>query len=446
MCLQKNKKVKTEGCHLIPDLVLHDSSGNVLRIQSVGISLRRDYDELTECLLYFSLSWEGYKQVKSGCLFYFNQDLQEAILTEDIFSDLDVEITTLLHPELLSELENCATNAKTVATYLQTLSQEQPAHSLLSTESWLILSIKQQQALEEKIYRTVWDYIDWSKFVRDEITEDTDDLLQQAVISFFKDSTASHLLAEADGEIDQKTVEATTQLIETLFSVSPSLVSQPEIAAQQVLRSITSFFQELLQEQLSTPLQEDIDSESTDKSGTNRPSRLLAKDGGTAFSRVGLKSFQQLEKTSTIFETVISFFKEENWSSTQLPGQSILHLYFEGENGEWECYALVREAEQQLVFYSLLPVKTPESKRQVMLEFLARANYGIIIGNFEIGFHQGEIRYKTSIDLENCQLNLPMIRQLVYSNLLNTDKYLPGIMAVINGKMSPEEAIAAIES
>lgn len=70
----------------------------------------------------------------------------------------------------------------------------------------------------------------------------------------------------------------------------------------------------------------------------------------------------------------------------------------------------------------------------------------MIIGNFELNFDDGEIRYKTSIDVKNNFLNSETIKQLVYTNVRMMDQYLPGITSVISGKMSPEEAIHLIES
>jgi len=39
-------------------------------------------------------------------------------------------------------------------------------------------------------------------------------------------------------------------------------------------------------------------------------------------------------------------------------------------------------------------------------EFLTRANYGLNIGNFEMDFQDGEIRFKTAIDVEEVILRL----------------------------------------
>ena len=79
-------------------------------------------------------------------------------------------------------------------------------------------------------------------------------------------------------------------------------------------------------------------------------------------------------------------------------------------------------------------------------EFITRANYGMIMGNFEFDFTTGEIRYKTSIDVEGDNLSFALIKQMVYANVMMMDEYLPGIMAVIEQEVEVKEAISLVES
>ncbi len=146
-----------------------------------------------------------------------------------------------------------------------------------------------------------------------------------------------------------------------------------------------------------------------------------------------------------IFNTLIEFFEEDDWDFTWVPGMSVLNVDFSGSNGRWVCYAQAREVQQQVVFYSVCPSKVPEDRRQAIAEFITRANYGLIIGNFEMDYTDGEVRYKTSIDVEGAVLSTRMIRQMVYANVLVMDRYLPGILDVIIGSRQPVEAIHAIE-
>ncbi|AFZ22685.1 hypothetical protein Cylst_0323 [Cylindrospermum stagnale PCC 7417] len=154
---------------------------------------------------------------------------------------------------------------------------------------------------------------------------------------------------------------------------------------------------------------------------------------------------QQAIGSSSIFELIINFFKEDNWSFEEIKSESALQMTFQGKSGRWNCYAQSKEAQHQFIFYSVCPIIAPESWRLAVSEFIARANYGLTIGNFEIDFRDGEIRYKTSINLESDRLSFICIKDLVDTNLQMMDKYLPGIMSVIAGDVLPEFAIEQIE-
>lgn len=148
---------------------------------------------------------------------------------------------------------------------------------------------------------------------------------------------------------------------------------------------------------------------------------------------------------SRITAAIEGFLVSEDWSYHPVPDKPILQMSYNGNNAQWTCYTYVSDEKEQFTFYSLCPVKVPSQKLANMAEFLTRANYGIAIGNFEMDFSDGEIRYKTSIDVEGTEINTALIKPLVYANVLTMDRYLPGIMAVISGDVAPEAAIQKIE-
>ena len=98
-----------------------------------------------------------------------------------------------------------------------------------------------------------------------------------------------------------------------------------------------------------------------------------------------------------------------------------------------------------MVMYSVLPVFAPPAKKDEVAAFITRANFGMIIGNFELDYEDGEVRYKTSVDLEDVSELRILLRNMIYSNVLTMDKYLPGLMRVIFGGLSAVEAIKEIE-
>ena len=147
-----------------------------------------------------------------------------------------------------------------------------------------------------------------------------------------------------------------------------------------------------------------------------------------------------------LFDAMLDFFKSDDWPTIQLEDRPVLSMNFDGKNARWTCFAQAREEQQQFIFYSVCPVNAPEDKRPIVAEFITRANYGLIIGNFELDFEDGEIRYKTSLDAEGLTLSPALFKNLVYANLSMMDQYLPGIMSILYSEVSPREMIDQIES
>ncbi len=146
-----------------------------------------------------------------------------------------------------------------------------------------------------------------------------------------------------------------------------------------------------------------------------------------------------------ILDLVGRFLEEDDWPVSPIEGRTVYKTGFEGKNGQFTCYAQERTEQEQFVFYSIFPVHTPENKTNEVAEFITRANYGMIIGNFELDYTDGEIRYKTSLDVEDVELSEPLIRHMVYANVLTMDKYFPGLMRVLYAGIAPLDAIEEVE-
>ena len=143
-----------------------------------------------------------------------------------------------------------------------------------------------------------------------------------------------------------------------------------------------------------------------------------------------------------IFNAVVDFLTDDGWKYTILEEDQdllALTLSFKGRNGSWQCFAIVDEEKHWLRFYSILPVHVNEDKRTDITEFMTRANYGLMLGNFEMDLADGEVRFKTSVDAEGGQLTKPMIDNLLRSNLISMDRYFPGMMAVLYSERSPAD-------
>lgn len=146
-----------------------------------------------------------------------------------------------------------------------------------------------------------------------------------------------------------------------------------------------------------------------------------------------------------ILNTVEQFLVADDWPHSRLEGTAVYKTGFEGKNGQFTCYAQERVDQDQFIFYSIFPVRATENRVHSVAEFINRANYGMIIGNFELDYKDGEIRYKTSVDVEEIEEIEPLIRHMIYANVLTMDRYFPGLMRVLYGGVEPVDAIEEVE-
>lgn len=146
-----------------------------------------------------------------------------------------------------------------------------------------------------------------------------------------------------------------------------------------------------------------------------------------------------------LFSALIDYMEEENWKYEILEGETILRFHFKGSSGRLLCYAEVDEEKFWVIFYSYMPVNASSEKMTEMAEFICRANRGMRIGNFELDYDDGEIRYKTSIDAEGGEMTHQMIDNLLRANLSTINRYFPGIMSVIYSDKSVADIIRDIE-
>jgi len=146
-----------------------------------------------------------------------------------------------------------------------------------------------------------------------------------------------------------------------------------------------------------------------------------------------------------LYDTLVLFLEEDDLKFNQMAGQTAALMTFNCDNASFICYARVREEQEQIVFYAIYPLRAPAERRAEVAEYVARVNYGLTIGNMELDFNDGEVRYKTSADVSVVAFTLPLLRSLMQACLATADRYYPGFTALLYSDVTPEQAVARIE-
>ncbi len=418
---------------LLDEFTIWDKLETALTFHAVNLSLINQGNKSIDCRLAFQINIELYQHIASlGLLNLIKSEVLRGQTNKEFQDNCPIEIEAALKPDLLPNLLKHATTAQEAADYLLNLSQQQSESKsnvtnqgiapLLKTESWLCLSVKQHQESGEVGFTTFWNYINPSSVNQPDITNDK---IIEKLINFSKEWTDTNLL---------ETSQNTPEHLPTEFN--------------RILESLAGVLNESLT-QLESKENTEFPIANFAKSAQNITPQLLQEISGNFEKLIdrGLADIENKSETNdSVFITVTNFFEQEDWSFTKIPEQTAIRLIFTGKNGQWNCYAKVNEDQKIFIFYSVCPIAAPEFKRTAIAEFIARANYGMIIGNFELDYDDGDIRYKTSIDVEGDSITSPLIKQLVYTNVLTMDQYLPGIIAVVENDMSPVDAIIHVES
>jgi hypothetical protein len=173
----------------------------------------------------------------------------------------------------------------------------------------------------------------------------------------------------------------------------------------------------------------------------------LCPDGAHALESVPLTRGVHLSggKGASLFDAVAEGLTRFGLRFSQVPGEPRFLLAISGDHAHYVCHLRVDEERCFVLFYTLCPLVVPEAARPRMAEFVARANYGLPIGNFELDLRDGEVRFKTSIDVEDAQLTEALLRPLVYANTHTMDRYMPGIVEVLYRDGDPAAAVEAID-
>lgn len=380
----------------MPIVRLRDAAQAPLTLQAVALSPTHQDNRLLECHLTVRVTPELYDRIDRHSLFNLKPELR-GTLTGSFLPDAEITIEAALQPDRLTDLSDCQTSEEAIA-HLQTLSETEPDHPLLNTESWYALRVTQQQTSGEVGYQTFWAYVNPAAIGQADFTSET---IAEGMIRFFREQM------NGSDDISTNVLEDTFNQIASSFEEwLDTTFEESDRAITEAIDEATDTLEELL---------ETID-----------------------------EADKELSTDQSIYQAMIDFFTEDDWSFTKLQGEPTLQLAFQGKGDRFLCFAKAREEQQQFVFYSVCPVKVPKSKRRAIAEFLTRVNFGTIIGNFELDMTDGEIRYKTSIDVAGDPLSSTLIKRLIYVNVLMMDDYLPGIREVLNGK-TIEAALQEVE-
>ena len=146
-----------------------------------------------------------------------------------------------------------------------------------------------------------------------------------------------------------------------------------------------------------------------------------------------------------MLNTVKTILNNRQWQFTQVEEHGVLFFGISGQNGTFQCFTIVEEEGYKFIFVSVCGANTPTERKSEMLELLTRINYETFLGNFEMQYETGEVRFRTSIYYKTISTDIVLVDHLIMTNIMKMDNYLPAIMGVMFGGLTAIDAIKLID-
>lgn len=145
-------------------------------------------------------------------------------------------------------------------------------------------------------------------------------------------------------------------------------------------------------------------------------------------------------------EVVIRFLEAEGWHYQVVESGRVVRAGVRGERGTWTCYLRIDAERRTVVCHLLMDLNIPPESRPAVLEYLTRVNYNLPVGSFDMDVDSGEIRFKTGLETPAGELSVGMVRALALTGLHATERYFPGVLAVVHSGLRPDAALARVEA
>ena len=143
--------------------------------------------------------------------------------------------------------------------------------------------------------------------------------------------------------------------------------------------------------------------------------------------------------TSSLFELIAGYMAVAGLHFESESEGGLIVAKIGGEHGNWHTYIQITEDadDRKVVIHAQLPARIPESNRLKVAELLTRFNYDLVLGNFELGFDDGEVLFKTAADVADGQLTQAMFERMYLLNCRVMNAHYGQIWRAAFGEIAP---------
>lgn len=145
-------------------------------------------------------------------------------------------------------------------------------------------------------------------------------------------------------------------------------------------------------------------------------------------------------------DAIENFLTNDDWKFNPINENGMYRLNIALKGKLQKATLLINVRSDGFSIRIVLPMKAEDNVKAAMAEFIARANYGLYIGNFELDYSDGELSYRASICSEDIEPTFEQINSLIYTSWNTVEKYGDALVKVLFGFATAEAAVKEAEA
>jgi len=145
---------------------------------------------------------------------------------------------------------------------------------------------------------------------------------------------------------------------------------------------------------------------------------------------------------STTYLSVIEWFESKEWSYDSSAEHDSVGSTIRLKDCavRLRCSVYHQDDWRRVTAYAVFHAYVPENRRTAMAEALARINYSLAVGAFNLDMSDGEVSAR-NWHSSDTDINLEMIDRTANRALNLAEKFFPALMAVAFGGASPKDVL-----
>lgn len=140
------------------------------------------------------------------------------------------------------------------------------------------------------------------------------------------------------------------------------------------------------------------------------------------------------------------YLKDDEWNYTFDEEREIIRCGINLRNRLKECRIIVDIDETKYLSLALINLNCDEEHRVELAKLLTLINYGLMIGNFEMDFNDGEVRYKVATNCKECIPSKSVVEDSMMIPAVMFEQYGDAILDVMFGYKTADEAYASTQN